>query len=149
MFRLDAKLSKALGDAALAGSSMEPISPLTLETFLAAINQLFPKEVRPFVDDEEKFILMCEKSWPTREQEMAYAKSLASQPETNEPGTAVGFHIQLNPDFERILVEGSNSPLLESGKLMSVSDLMTIVCKDERASANLRERWQVNFKLPR
>jgi hypothetical protein len=150
MFQLDSKLGKALGDAALAGFILGPTSPLRVETFLAALNRHFPEEVRPFVDDEERFTSMCALSWPTEEQQEAYANSLLiSKAEPREPDTAPGFNIQLDLDLERILLEGSDSVGLEPGHFLSIHDLLTLICDDERVSAELQTRWQVKLQAHR
>jgi hypothetical protein len=150
VFGFDAKLGRALGDATVAGFILEPSSPLRLETFLSALNRLFPEEVRPFVDDKEKFALMCELSWPTEKQQKAYANSSSILwEESLEPDTAPGFNVHLDPDFERILFEASDSSRLEPGDFLSIHDLLTLICGDEQASGSLRARWQVTLRAQR
>jgi len=55
MFRGNAKLGEAIMDAVSAGFALQPAAPLRLETLLAAVDRLYPEEVRPFVDDKERF----------------------------------------------------------------------------------------------
>ncbi|HUL16696.1 MAG TPA: hypothetical protein VLV88_11915, partial [Terriglobales bacterium] len=129
MWRFDQKIGKAFAESAEAGVAIQPVTPLRLETFLCALIRLFPDEMHSYFEDLDKLNSMCESSWPTSDQMRTHSQLMAaySAPISN-PGSAAGFHIQMDPDFERILsLVPSKRP---TG--FSIQDLMKSLSEDEK-----------------
>ena len=144
MYRFDEKLGRAFAEALVAGISIQPTAPLKLETFLSALDRLFPEDLRKYFEDQDKLRAMCERSWPTKAQVQTHARTMATfSSEGNEPGTAPGFHIQLDPDFERILLHEFDPPQASGHNALSIQELITLITKDERTVAHLRSKWAV------
>jgi hypothetical protein len=144
---LDETLSVALKEGSLASACLTPPRQHGLEMFLCALHRRCPDRLHSYFSDPGAFNALNAALWP--------AKVLADHPAWTREGredlggefnTAAGFHIELQPDLTRILLNAARISFALLHKNTSLPDLIASLATEAELCELLKSSWGISLK---
>ncbi len=142
---LDESISSALREALFASASSVPPKRLGVEMFLCAFHQQHAGEILAYFTDSHGFALLHAALWP---KELSSDPSWTVEQQATDlgPNTALGYHIEMDSELERVFVNAARISFALLRKNTSMPDLIASIATEVQICESLHSKWGISLK---
>ncbi len=143
---LDEPLSVAVKLGALASARLTPPKALGIEMLLCALYRKYENKLAQYYHDERSLKFLCDALWPNETPTSAVFLSGTEEAAGNECDTAVGFHVEIDPELERILLNAARIAFALFRTETSIPELAASMSTEELVCESLKSKWGIELR---